>query len=76
MNCPHCQQPVFQASSEKLKARTKILVVHKNGSIETGCPHCKRGVLLPFELSAGSFEIKKAPGPSLVILDRKGTAKP
>ena len=71
MLCPHCEKAVFQTSPSKLKARTKILVIHKSGEIEIGCPECKRGILLPLLLKEGAFEIRKAPASSLVILDRK-----
>jgi hypothetical protein len=69
MDCPHCSAPVFRLSEDgsKLKARTRILVLHKSGgSVEINCHSCGRGVILPLALSPGDFQIKKAAAPRFV----------
>lgn len=67
MKCPHCSQPVFTASAggAKLKARTRIVVLHKSGDVEINCGHCGRGVLLPLAPS-GDRVLRKARAPRLV----------
>lgn len=44
-----------------------MLVIHKSGAIEVNCPHCKHGVFVPLMLQAGSFELRKAIEPRLVV---------
>lgn len=66
--CPHCKQPVFRksASGAKLKARTKILVLHKSGDVEITCNACGKGVLVPLEMKA-DHELRPALSPKLVV---------
>lgn len=59
MDCPHCKQPLFRKSGDKLKARTKILVLHKSNEVEINCIRCGKGVLLPFKVNK-SEEVRKA----------------
>lgn len=65
--CPHCGDPVFRKSGSgaKLKARTKILVLHKSGDVETNCPSCGKGILLPLVPSKDP-QLRKA-----VVPDRR-----
>lgn len=67
MNCPHCARPIFRKSSggEKLKARTKIVVLHKSGDVEINCGSCGKGVLLPLRVVDGAG-LRKAEGPRFV----------
>ena len=67
-DCPHCGQPVFRKSSggSKLKAHTKIVVLHKSGGVEINCAACGHGVLLPLVLEEGEPELRKAEAPRLV----------
>lgn len=68
MKCPHCDKPVFtpSAGGTKLKARTRIVVMHKStGDVEINCSHCGHGVLLPLA-PAGDPVLRKARGPRLV----------
>lgn len=48
MKCPHCEQPLFRKSADggRLKARTRVLVLHRSGDAETNCPGCGNAVLL------------------------------
>ena len=66
--CPHCGKPVFRKSAggQKVKARTKILVLHKSGEVEINCPECGRGVLLPLTLDEGSPDLRKAELPRFI----------
>jgi len=64
MNCPHCAQPIFRKSSDggRLKARTRVLVLHRSGDAETNCPGCGEAVVL------GRLEVKlRKAQPKLVI---------
>ena len=67
-DCPHCRQPIFRKSAggAKLKARTKILVLHKAGGVEINCASCGHGVLLPLVLDEGEPELRKAELPKLI----------
>lgn len=69
MDCPHCGSAVFKAASDgrKLKARTKILVLHKSGEVEINCSRCGRGVLVPLQASDGPMELQKADMPRFVV---------
>lgn len=60
MKCPHCEVTLFRGSTDKLKLSTRILILHKSGSVETNCPSCKRGILLPLQLEEGPVVIRKA----------------
>lgn len=63
---------MFKAKSDRLKARTSIVVIHKSGEVEINCEHCRKGVLLPMQIDA-RFELKKAKVAHFVILDRSGS---
>lgn len=67
--CPHCGSAVFRKSKDgaKLKAKTRILVLHKAGEVEINCGSCGKGVLLPLVLAPGAPELKKADMPKLVV---------
>jgi len=67
-SCPHCGQPVFRksATGQKLKAKTRILVLHKSGDVEINCGGCGKGVLLPLAVIEGETELRKAEPPRLV----------
>lgn len=67
--CPHCGQPIFRKSAggQKLKARTKILVIHKSGEAEINCSSCGKGVLLPLRVVEGEIELRKAELPRFVV---------
>lgn len=67
-DCPHCQQPIFRKSAggSKLKARTKILVLHKSGEVEINCASCGKGVLLPLQVAEDAPELRKAEPPRLI----------
>lgn len=67
--CPHCDQPIFRASANgaKLKARTKILVLHKSGDVEINCSSCGKGVLLPLEIREEQAGLRKALPLKLVV---------
>ena len=71
-DCPHCGQPLFKkgASGDKLKARTRILVLHKSGDVEINCGLCGKGVLLPLvqgpDLFIGGAPLRKAVMPRLI----------
>lgn len=67
MNCPHCTALVFRPSPGKLKARTKILVLHKSGEVEINCGVCGKGVLLPLVIKPDSLELRKADSPKLIV---------
>jgi len=67
-DCPHCGKPVFRKSADgsKLKARTRIVVLHKaSGTVEINCESCGKGILLPVTASADTA-IRKAEMPRLV----------
>ena len=68
-SCPHCARAVFRPSSDgtKLKAKTRILILHKSGAVEINCGHCGKGILLPLMRSEGEPELKKAYMPKLVV---------
>lgn len=68
MNCPHCEKRVFRKSTggSKLKTKPRILVLHKSGDVEIGCPNCGKGVLLPLRVADGEPELRKAEQPRLV----------
>jgi len=59
---------VFRPTSDgqKLKARTRVLVLHKSGAAEINCEACGRGVLLPLTLSPGDMALTKAAPPKFV----------
>lgn len=59
MNCPHCEQPLLRASSDgsKLRARTKIVVLHKSAEVEINCDTCGGPVILG---KLEGVELKKA----------------
>ena len=66
--CPHCGKAVFRASADgsKLKARTRIVVLHKStGAVEINCDACGKGILLPLAMSPDT-QIRKAEMPRLV----------
>lgn len=67
--CPHCGQAVFRKSKDgaKLKAKTRILVLHKAGEVEINCGACGKGVLLPLVLAKGEVGLRKADMPKLVV---------
>ena len=67
MDCPHCSSPVFvpTGDGQKLKARTRILVLHKAGGVEINCGSCGKGVLLPLQVVEG-IALRKADSPRLV----------
>lgn len=71
-SCPHCGRAVFRkaARAEKLKASTRIVVLHKSGDVEINCPHCSKGVLLPLAQTAdffgGQAKLRKAHTPRLI----------
>ena len=71
--CPHCGLPVLRKASrgDKLKASTRILVLHKSGDVEINCGHCSKGVLLPLSQTVDFFEdevtLRKAYMPRLVV---------
>lgn len=47
--CPHCAQPLLRASAEgsKLRARTRIVVLHKAaGEVELNCDCCGGAVII------------------------------
>jgi hypothetical protein len=46
MNCPHCDKPVFELSKGRLKARTRIVVLHKSRAIEINCSSCGGAVTM------------------------------
>lgn len=66
--CPHCARPIFRKSADgaKLKARTKILVLHKSGDVEINCASCGKGVLLPLQAVGSEPELRKAGLPRFV----------
>jgi len=66
-DCPHCDKPVFRKSADgqKLKARTRIVVLHKSGGVEINCGSCGKGILLPLARVEGE-DIRKAEMPRLV----------
>ncbi len=71
--CPHCEKPIFRKSADgaKLKAKTRILVLHKaGGEVEINCGSCGKGVLLPL-IVVDTLKLRKAHMPKLVV--RKGT---
>jgi hypothetical protein len=49
----------------KLKARTRIVVLHKAGEVEINCDGCGKGILLPLARVEGAG-IRKADMPRLV----------
>lgn len=65
--CPHCERPMLVANRDgtKLKARTRMVVLHKSGAVEVNCQHCRLGVLLP--VSVLSDPLKKADPPRYVL---------
>jgi hypothetical protein len=67
--CPHCDQPIFRKSAggQKLKARPKILVIHKSGEVEINCSSCGKGVLLPLRVAEGKIELRKAEPLRLIV---------
>lgn len=69
--CPHCEQPVFTLTGDRLKARVSILVLHKSGAVEVNCRHCKRGIILPLAMEP-ILALKKADTPRLVVPMAKG----
>jgi ribosomal protein S27AE len=67
--CPHCGKAVFRASADgrKLKAKTRILVLHKaTGEAEINCGNCGKGVIIPLVLAEGTVELRKGEPPRLV----------
>ena len=67
MDCPHCDSLIFRQSADgsKLKARTRIVVLHKSGGVEINCEYCGKGILLPLARVEGE-PIRKAEMPKLV----------
>ena len=67
--CPHCEKPVFRKSADgrKLKAKTRIFVLHKSGEAEINCGSCGKGVILPLTLKEDTKGLKKAEMPKLFV---------
>lgn len=67
--CPHCDRPVFKKSAggSKLKARTRVLVLHKSGEVEIPCDSCGKGILLPLRFAPEDGLRKAHPPPKLVV---------
>lgn len=66
MDCPHCSSTILKSdrSGLKMKARTRIVVLHKAGGVEFNCEHCGNAVM--FE-SDNALSLKKANQPRLVV---------
>ena len=48
IQCPHCQGSVFRKSAGgRLKAKTRIVVLHKSGAVELNCGNCRQPIILP-----------------------------
>lgn len=62
LDCPHCGEAVFRAADggRKLKARTSVLVLHKNNEAEINCHSCGQGVIIPMVPAAGAVALRKA----------------
>lgn len=59
-------------SGDRLKARTSVLVLHRNNEVEINCDECKRGVLVPLTPVKDAPLRKAADGPRFVVpLDTK-----
>ncbi len=52
--CPHgCGSVVFRSDEGKLKAKTSMLVLHRDGDTEIVCPRCGGGIILPLTQERG-----------------------
>lgn len=78
LDCPHCSKPLFRMtkSGDKLRARTSILVLHKDGTVEINCVECKHGVIVPMTPVKDAPLRKAADGPRFVVpLDTKAARR-
>ena len=58
--CPHCQGSLFRKSTGgRLKARTRIIVLHKSGEVELNCGVCRKPVLLPVAFRSDNRTLRK-----------------
>lgn len=67
IKCPHCDTSIFQANGrgDRLKVRTRILVLHKSGEAEINCPNCHQPVTVG---KMDEIRLKKAfPHPKFII---------
>lgn len=71
MICPHCSKPIFRKSNsgDRLKARTRIIVLHRNRNVEFNCPECGNGIMVG---RLDNIQLEKAQIlPRLVIKTKK-----
>jgi hypothetical protein len=60
--CPHCGATIFRKSSggNRFKARTGIVVIHRDGALELNCGACRQPVILPTKLPQDNIALRKA----------------
>ena len=37
---------MLRVHDDRVKVRSKVVVIHKSGDVEVNCPHCSRGVVM------------------------------
>lgn len=78
LTCPYCDVGLFQGKGDKLKMRTRILVVRKSsGCVETNCPSCKKALILPLTFEPERPLEKSEQGPRFGLrLDTRTKPQP
>ena len=69
--CPHCTKPLFRKSADgsALKAKTRVLILHKAGKLEFNCGACGKGVLM--RITASSDKIQKAKPSARLVMPKR-----